>query len=191
MSRWEPDARSRLERASLELFVERGYDNTTVAEIAERAGLTKRTFFRHFADKREVLFGGQAMLSRLFIDAIVGSSASALDAVGAALRAIAPMFGPERIEFARWRQTIIAEHPDLQERELLKASALTAAMIDGFRERGLTDLAAHVAAELGQIAFRTSFARWVDPANERDFADVAQETLDELKTATQSATSGH
>jgi AcrR family transcriptional regulator len=193
MSRWEPDARSRLASASLELFVERGYENTTVAEIAERAGLTKRTFFRHFADKREVLFGGQETLSRLFIDAIVGApgTAAPLDAVGAALSAVAPMFGPDRLSHVLGRQKIIAAHPDLQERELLKSSALTAAMIDGFRTRGMTELAAHVAAELGQIAFRTTFARWIDPANKLDFAEVAKQTLDELRTATESATAGH
>ena len=190
MSRWEPDARSRLEGASLELFVERGYDNTTVAEIAERAGLTKRTFFRHFADKREVLFSGQDLLRRLVIEAITDApeSATPLDAVAAMLDALASLFVQERIELVRQRQAVIAAHTDLQERELLKAATLTAAMAEGFRERGLGELAASVAAELGQLAFRTTFFRWVQPANERTFADIGAETLAELKTATDWAT---
>jgi len=189
VSRWEPDARRRLERASLELFVERGYDNTTVAEIAERAGLTKRTFFRHFADKREVLFGGQEILRRLFTDAIAGapSSATPLETIAAALAAVAPIFDRERLELALRRQAIIAAHTDLKERELLKAATLTATMADGFRSRGLSDLAAGVAAELGQLAFRTAFSRWVS-ADGREFSDVATETLADLKTAAELAT---
>ena len=189
MSRWEPNARSRLERASLELFVERGYDSTTVAEIAERAGLTKRTFFRHFADKREVLFGGQEILRRLFTDAIAGApeSATPLAAIAAALAAVAPIFDRERLELVLRRQEIIAAHTDLQERELLKAATLTAAMVDGFRARGLGELAAGVAAELGQLAFRTTFARWVS-GDGREFTDVATETLADLKAAADLAT---
>lgn len=189
MSRWEPDARSRLERASLELFSEQGYDSTTVAEIAERAGLTKRTFFRHFADKREVLFGGQETLRRLFIDAITGAPAAAspLDTIAAALEAAAPVFGPERLGLARQRQALVAAHTDLQERELLKGAALTAAMAEGLRERGIGEPAASVAAELGHLALRTAFARWVDPADERKFTDVARETVAELRTATATA----
>ena len=94
MSRWEPNARGRLEEAALELYTERGFDETTVAEIAERAGLTERTFFRHFADKREVLFGGQDALLALFVNTIVDApdSMSPIDAVGAALEAAGPVF---------------------------------------------------------------------------------------------------
>src|SRR5262245_21786784 len=190
MSRWEPNARERLERASLELFVERGYDSTTVAEIAERAGLTKRTFFRHFADKREVLFGGQELLTGLLVEGITGAppSATPLDAVGAALAAVAPVFAQERLDLVRRRQAVIAEHKDLRERELLKRATLAAAMADGFRARGLPEPTVHVAAELGNLALRMAFAGWVAPTNEATFADVAVETLKVLKTATTAVT---
>ncbi|QUQ65790.1 TetR/AcrR family transcriptional regulator [Kutzneria sp. CA-103260] len=191
MSRWEPNARTRLERASLELFVERGYDNTTVAEIAERAGLTKRTFFRHFADKREVLFGGQEILSRLFTEAIAGAPASAtpLETIAAALAAVAPIFNLDRFELVLRRQEVIAAHTDLQERELLKAATLTAVMAEGFRARGLADLAAGVAAELGQLAFRTAFFRWVASGG-REFVHIAKEVVADLQTAAELVTTG-
>ena len=73
MGRWEPNARGRLEQAAMELYLERGFDQTTVAEIAERAGLTERTFFRHFADKREVLFAGAGALQELLVSAVAGA----------------------------------------------------------------------------------------------------------------------
>lgn len=174
-------------RAALDLFVEHGYDSTTVAEIAERAGLTKRTFFRHFADKREVLFSGQEVLSRLLTDAIIGApgSASPLDAIGAALEALSVAFGPERREWVRQRQSVVEAHTDLRERELLKSTTLTAAMADALRNRGVEDLVANLAAEIGSVAWRTAFARWVDPANEQGFAELARQTLDELRKATE------
>jgi AcrR family transcriptional regulator len=185
MSRWEPNARERLMRAALELFTERGYDSTTVAEIAERAGLTKRTFFRHFTDKREVLFWGQEALSRMFADAIATAPASAtpIDAIEAALESAQVAFGPDRREWVVQRQAVIAAHSDLRERELLKSAALTAAIADALRARGVADPAASLAAELGNLAFRTAFARWVDPANEREFAELARQTLQELRAA--------
>src|SRR5271169_4083686 len=98
MSRWEPDARERLVRAALDLFAEQGYDDTTVVQIAERAGLTKSTFFRHFPDKREVLAAGQDTLCQLLSDGIgdAPSSATPLEAVGAGLEAAAQAFTPER-----------------------------------------------------------------------------------------------
>src|SRR5664279_6325141 len=110
MGRWKANARERLEQAALELLLERGYERATVAEITERAGLTKRTFFRHFADKREVLFSGQETLYKLFVVAIVSApaSATAIDAIGAALEAASAVFPPERRELARQRQAIIA-----------------------------------------------------------------------------------
>src|ERR1700726_1622547 len=117
MTRWEPDARGRLEKAAMELFQERGYVETTVAEIADRAGLTERTFFRYFADKREVLFSGSAGLEKLLVDHVIGAAPgmAPLSAVSAALEATTPMF-EERRAFARKRQRLIATHADLQER---------------------------------------------------------------------------
>jgi AcrR family transcriptional regulator len=186
MSRWEPNASERLERASLELFVERGYDTTTVAEIAERAGLTKRTFFRHFADKREVLFGGQEILCRLIVEGIIGApgSATPIGMIAAALEAVAPVFAQERLELVRQRQSVIAAQPDLRERELLKGATLTAAIAEGLRKRGVSEPIASVAAELGHLALRMIFARWAAPGNDRKYAEFIQEVLDELTTAT-------
>ncbi len=186
MSRWEPNARARLERAALDLFVERGYDATTVAEIAERAGLTKRTFFRHFTDKREVLFGGQEIMIRLLVEGIAGAPGptTPLDAVGAALAAVAPVFDLDRLDVVRQRQTVIDANVELRERELLKGATLTTAMAEGLRQRGLPESVVHVAAQLGQLALHSTFVRWARPDNERKFTDLAQETLAELKTAT-------
>jgi AcrR family transcriptional regulator len=186
MGRWEPNARERLQRSALELFLQQGYERTTAAEIAERAGLTKSTFFRHFTDKQEVLFWGQDALIRLFVDAITGApgSVTPIDALGAALDAAATVFRPERRAWAQQRQSVIADNSDLRERELLKRAALAEAMADALRKRGVTDPTASLAAEFGSLAFRNAFARWVDPANQRDFADVAHQELDGLRAAT-------
>jgi len=185
MSRWEPNARSRLEQAALELYRERGFDQTTVAEIAARAGLTERTFFRYFADKREVLFGGQGALQEIYVSAIASApeSAAPIDAVAAALEAVAPMFR-ERHAFARQRQTVIAANPGLQERELQKRAALASAMADALRRRGVAEPAASLAAEVGAITFGTAFARWVSEPDAQDLSALIRESLDQLKLIT-------
>ena len=137
MGRWQPDARARLQAAALALYGERGYEQTTVAEIAERAGLTKRTFFRYFTDKREVLFWGSELLEQQMVAAIEAApaSASALGMIGAALDAAAVRFEEVR-EFAGPRHRIIASSPELQERELIKAASLAAAMARGTARPG-------------------------------------------------------
>src|ERR1700727_2972042 len=164
MVRWQPDARGRLVQAGFELYGERGFEHTTVAEIAERAGLTKGTFFRYFADKREVLFWGSGELEALFVTAVVAAPASAspLDAVAAALDAVAVMF-EERREFAAQRQRIIVANPELQERELIKLAMLAAAVAQALRDRGIEDPAAILTAEAGVTVFRVAFERWVEP----------------------------
>src|SRR5689334_608251 len=126
VGRWEPDAKSRLERAALELFAEHGFEQTTVAEIAERAGVTARTFFRHFSDKREVLFAGQEGLTAAFVSAIAAAppDASPSALVARALDGLARFFPAERRDFARRRHAVVAAHPGLQERELHKLSGL-------------------------------------------------------------------
>ncbi|MEV6445412.1 helix-turn-helix domain-containing protein [Amycolatopsis sp. NPDC051716] len=186
MSRWEPNTRERLLDAALDLFGERGYDSVTVAEITERAGLTKRTFFRHFSDKREVLFAGQELLSRIFAEAIAAAPAPAtpMEAIAAALEAATTPFGPQRRERARQVQAVVAGHRDLHERELLKLATLRAAMADALRARGVPDPTARLAAEIGGLAFSTGFARWVAPGNEREFAELVREALAELLAAT-------
>src|SRR5260370_6222426 len=121
MGRWEPDARGGLAKAAMELYTEQGFEQTTVAEIAARAGLTERTFFRHFADKREVLFYGMDMLRDLLTRAVADAptSATPMDAVGAALEAAGAMLqeNPDRV---RLRDGIVSANPDLRERELIK-----------------------------------------------------------------------
>ncbi|MEU0532926.1 TetR/AcrR family transcriptional regulator [Amycolatopsis tolypomycina] len=186
MSRWEPNTRERLLDAALDLFGERGYDSVTVAEIAERAGLTKRTFFRHFADKREVLFAGQEIMSRLLSDAIAAAPASAtpIEAVAAALTAATQPLGPHRRERARQIRAVVAGHTDLRERELLKLATLRAAMAEALRARGTPPPTASLAAEIGGLAFSTGFIRWVEPDSEREFAPLVLEALDELMAAT-------
>src|SRR6186997_1127234 len=121
MGRWEPDASGRLREAALELYVERGYERTTVAEIAERAGLTARTFFRYFADKREVLFAGSADLQEGLVSALAGAPAAAspMDAVAVALDAAAAWLGG-RHAYSRRRYAVIAANAELRERELIK-----------------------------------------------------------------------
>ncbi len=186
MSRWEPNTRERLMRAAVAEFLDRGYESVTVAEITERAGLTKRTFFRHYADKREVLFAGQDILSRLFSGSIASAPAEAtpVEAISAALTAIGEVFGPERREWARKVQVVVAGHSDLRERELLKRAKLRAAMAEALRERGVGEPAASLAAEIGGLAFTTGFQRWVEPSNERGFGELCREALAELVAAT-------
>jgi AcrR family transcriptional regulator len=185
MARWEPNARERLERAALALFAEHGYDATTVAEIADRAGLTKSTFFRHFADKREVLFGGQDLLAGLFSDAIrtAPAAATAADCLGAALEAAAAAFTPERHDLAPQRRAVIAANSELQERELLKRARLAAAMADALRARGADDTNARLAAEVGVLAFSTAYARWAAAENERPFTEIAHAALRDLQAS--------
>jgi AcrR family transcriptional regulator len=183
MARWEPNARERLERAALALFVEHGYDATTVTEIADRAGLTKSTFFRHFADKREVLFGGQDMLTQLFSDAVrtAPPSATTVDCLAAALESAAVAFTPDRHDLAPQRRAVIAANTELQERELLKRARFASAMADALRARGAGDVAARLAAEVGVLAFSAAYARWAAPENRQSFIQIAHAALRDLQ----------
>jgi AcrR family transcriptional regulator len=185
MARWEPNASERLVLAALDLFAERGYENTTVIEIAERAGLTKSTFFRHFPDKREVLFGGNAMTG-LLVEGIAAApvEATPLEAVANALDAAGrEAFTPARREFVTRRRAVIAGHPELQEREALKELALTAAMIDALKRRGVPDLTSCVAAELGALTLKIAYERWSETTDGDEFSEVARRTLKELQAA--------
>src|SRR5215467_3013074 len=182
MSRWPSDARSRLEQAALQLFVERGFERTTVAEIARRAGLTERTFFRHFADKREVLFGGADSLQELLVGtlACTPSSVAPLDAVAAALAAAGARL-QERRDYARQRQIVIAANAELRERELIKLASLAVALADAMRRRGVTDPAASLTAEAGIAVFKVAFERWINATSQQDLPHLIRESLDELK----------
>ena len=185
MSRWEPNARGRLEQAALDLYLERGFEQTTVAEIAARAGLTERTFFRHFADKREVLFWGSGALQEVLVGAVAGAppSAAPIDAVAAALEAAGGLM-QERRAFARRRQAVIAANASLQERELIKLATLASAMAGALRRRGVGDPAASLAAEAGTAVFRVAFERWIEEPHERDLPQLVRESLAELKALT-------
>jgi AcrR family transcriptional regulator len=185
MGRWEPNARGRLEMAGLELYIERGYEQTTVAEIAKRAGLTERTFFRHFADKREVLFSGSASLQELLVGTVAGAPAATrpLDAVALAIEAAAARL-QERREYAQKRNAVIAANAELRERELIKLASLASAIAGELRERGVTEPAASLTAEAGIAVFKVAFETWVDASNQRDFTKIVRESVDELKAVT-------
>jgi AcrR family transcriptional regulator len=183
MARWKPDARMRLAAAALDLYAERGFDATTVAEIAERAGLTKRTFFRHYADKREVLFSGTEELEAAIVGGVRAAPAGTapLDAVLAGLDAAAPFF-VDRWEHARKRQAIIDAHPELQERELIKMSRLAGAVAGALRERGVQDPAAELTAAAGMAVFSSAFARWVGGRRARPLGPLIHEGAQALRS---------
>jgi AcrR family transcriptional regulator len=183
MGRWEPDARERLMLAALDLFGEQGYENTGVAQIAERAGLTKSTFFRHFKDKREVLFSGQDELVELIVAGIAGApeSAGALAAVEGALVAMAVTFTDGRRANGPRRLAVIAANDELRERDAMKMAGFSSVMKDGLRQRGVPELDAAVAAELGVVALRVAYDRWLEAGG--DFAEVARRALEEVRAA--------
>ncbi len=183
MPRWQPDGRERLVAAALQLFAEQGYDETTVAEIAERAGLTKSTFFRHFPDKRDVLSAGQETLSRLLVEGIASAppDATPLGAVRAGLERAASAMGPFNRELAPRLQAAIATSTELQERYALKQVGFVAAMTAALRDRGVPDSAASVAAELGGLAFKQAYAAWVETDEDQDLAELCRAALDRLR----------
>jgi AcrR family transcriptional regulator len=178
MARWQPDARGRLGQAAMELYAERGYEQTTVAEIAQRAGLTARTFFRHFADKREVLFAGSDELAtRLLaaLDAAPGDAAP-LAAVAAARDAVAEVIGGDR-DHARRRQAVIAANAELRERELIKLAEWSQALAGGLRRRGVGEPAASLAAQAGVAAFVVGFERWLAEPASPSLGDAVRDSL--------------
>jgi AcrR family transcriptional regulator len=185
MARWKPDAPGRLMGAAIELFDEQGYEATTVAEIAERAELTKRTFFRYFSDKREVLFSGSQELQNLWLGglATAPAEASPLAAVIAGLDPVAQMFA-ERHPFARIRSRVIEANPELQERELIKLQTLAAVMTAALVERGVPANAATLAAHSGVTIFHVAFARWVQQNDPAALRRLIAESLQELRSVT-------
>jgi AcrR family transcriptional regulator len=185
MTRWKPDAAGRLITAALTLFEEQGYDATTVAEIGERAGLTKRTFFRHFADKREVLFSGTEELERRWVEAVAAAppDATPLAAVTAGFDGVAEMF-VERHAFARVRARVVNANPELQERELIKLQTLADSVAEALRVRGVSHNAAILAAQAGVTVFHVAFARWVAQDDPAAFRRLMSESMEELRGVT-------
>ena len=170
----------------MELYLERGFERTTVAEIAERAGLTERTFFRHFADKPEVLFSGSAELQELLVSYVDEAPATAtpIQAITGALDQAATVIFEERRDFARQRKAIIMANNELRERELIKLATLALAMAGALRRRGVPDPAASLAAEAGIAVFKIAFQSWLDGSSERTLAEIIQESADELQRVT-------
>ncbi|THF70832.1 TetR family transcriptional regulator [Deinococcus sp. Arct2-2] len=182
MGRWKNDARGRLEQAALALYQERGFEQTPVADIAARAGLTERTYFRHFADKREVLFGGSKELQERLVRGVAEAAPhlSPLEVVTAALETI-QFFVPERREHARQRQRLLETNPELQERELMKLAALSGAAAEALRSRGVAEPAASLAADAGMAVFRAAFGHWIDDNDVQEFGHHVQQALEELR----------
>jgi AcrR family transcriptional regulator len=167
----------------MELYGEHGFDNTTVEEIAARAGLTERTFFRYFADKREVLFGGAHELQEFLVAHLLDAPASLppLEAVATAYMAAGDDIFEARRDFSRARQAIIVANVELQERELVKLATLTGALADALRRRGVADPAASLAAEAGGSAFKLGFERWLEDTTGTTMSAFIRESLDALK----------
>ena len=187
MPRWEPGARERLVVAAVDLFTEQGYDATTVAQIAERAGVTRSTFFRHFSDKREILVAGQETLSRLLAEGIAEAPAGAgpLEAVTAGLERASREMGPTNRELGPRLRAAVAASTELQERDALKNVGLAAAMTAALVARGVPDPTAHLAAELGVLAFKRGYAQWTeaDRDDPTGLAQHARAALEDLRAA--------
>jgi AcrR family transcriptional regulator len=184
MARWDPGAEDRLRQAAMDLFLERGFEAVTATDIAVRAGLTRRTFFRYFTDKREVLFAGSEQLVDAVADAAhaVDARRSPIETVLQALSSVGSALA-ELSARASDRRTVIAASPDLQERERTKMAAVTAALTAALRQRGIDDSTAHMFGQVGVAVFATAFGRWVDSAGRADFAETFQQTVAELRSA--------
>jgi len=189
VARWEPGATQRLVVAAVDLFTEQGYDATTVAQITERAGVTKSTFFRHFSDKREVLVAGQETLSRLLAEGIAEapSGVGPLAAVAAGLEHASGEMGPASRDLGPRLKAAVAASAELQERDALKSVGMAAAMTTALLARGVDDPTAQLAAELGVLAFKRGYAHWSetrqDDGDGTGLADHALTALRELHAA--------
>ncbi len=184
MGRWEPGAGDRLRQAALELFTTKGFEASTAAEIAEVAGLTQRTFFRHFADKRDVLFQGQEEFVQAFRDGMDAAppGASPLELAGAALNSAASLFPEDRRPYSRLRQCVIDANPALVERERHKLASLAVEVAAALRDRGVPEPAATLAAESGSTVFRLAFTQWIREPETRSLAAIAADLLAQLRT---------
>jgi AcrR family transcriptional regulator len=188
MPRWEPNAVGRLHDAALDLFTEQGYDQTTVAQIAARAGLSERTFFNHFSSKREVLFGRTSEIQKQVLAREIHAGPAGLrpiDMVVRALRTAAHEVLEEFREPAAPRRTIIEATPELQEREEAKRAALTTTMADALRERGLDAETALLAAGVGMLIQQVAEQRWIQPEEDRPLRDLIDEALSSLRSVTE------
>ena len=186
MGRWQPDSRGRLYEAALDLFERQGFDQTTAAQIAARAGVTERTFFRQFIDKREVLFGGSAVLGARLVTAVLDAPPNdpPLAAVARGLAAAVAMLGASRKDLVRRRQAVIEANPELRERDTSKVAGYATAIAAALETRGVNRLAASLAAETGAAVLRVALAQWTADGDERDLATIVGDTFVELRTVT-------
>jgi AcrR family transcriptional regulator len=181
MGRWKPDSRRRLQEAALELYSEQGFAQATAAAVADRAGLTERTFFRHFADKKEVLFGDETALRDTLVDAVTSAppDSTPFEAALAGLEALADELQSHQDRLVR-RARVIAQSAELQERELLKLASWSAALEVSLRQRGLGPSAAAFAAEASIATFRVAVQRWINDVPEKALLDVVHEGFVDL-----------
>lgn len=189
MGRWEPDARGRLLQAALDLFVDQGYEATTAAQIAERAGLTKTTLFRLFADKREILFQGQAVLVSVATAGVLSAAkdASAVEMLRCGLRALCDQHVPEQQEIGRRIHAVMAGSRELQERAAFKRSTIAAALEAALAGRLGDQRLAGALADLGVRAFYEGFAAWTDMRRGDHLAEIVLGELAALHTALHTA----
>ena len=187
MGRWQPGARERLEQAALDLFLEQGFTETTVPQITARAGLTTRTFFRHFADKREVLFAGEELVpervARLMAEAPPSLGPMELITEGLAPTA-AEIFQGRSLDYLLRRRAAIDAEPALHERELRKFSLMSQALEQGFRDRGVDHLTAQLAAEIAVTTFRIAVTRWLNQHGDPDLPATINQTLTAIRHLT-------
>ncbi|HET9169104.1 MAG TPA: TetR family transcriptional regulator [Actinospica sp.] len=185
MPRWEQGAEERLREAALQLFLEHGYENVTVAQITERAGLTRRTFSRYFADKRDVLFAGSEQLPGALAEAVANADAALapFEALLSAVAQVGDVVTTRVAPHAAQRQVIIDGSPELQERGLSKFAAVAAALDGALQRRGAGPSTAGFLADIGVAVFRTAFGRWVAAPDEATFSERVREAADELGRA--------
>ncbi|MEU9221823.1 helix-turn-helix domain-containing protein [Streptomyces sp. NPDC048376] len=184
MARWDPGAEQRLKRAALELYSERGYDNVTVTDIAERAGLTRRSYFRYFPDKREVLFGGSERLPPALAEAVLAADPDAAP-LAAALDAMSRVgtWLAEQVEDAAERRAVIDASPELRERERTKAAAVTRAIREALVQRQVEADTAELVAQLATVAFGNAFRHWIDAGGRTSFGSCLDTVTDRLRAA--------
>ncbi|MBB4005578.1 TetR/AcrR family transcriptional regulator [Aurantimonas endophytica] len=155
------NARERFESAAYALFQDHGYAETTVPQIAAKAGLTERTFYRYFSDKREVMFwradAHRSAIMKEIMNAPVGLHP--LDVVAGSFSAIAPFIDGHR-PIVKLRQSLISAYVELHERELMKLHNLALAIDSGLQQRGIQPSFSRVLAEIGAAVFKVALQNW-------------------------------
>lgn len=160
MPRWESDAQGRLERAALELFETQGFERTSVAQIARTAGLTERSFYRYFPDKREVLFANNELEAHLVAQVEAADpSLRPIEALLAALGTAGEVFHPR--EFLLRRIKVIAANPALAERDLIKLADIADALARALERRGVEPGKARFIIDVAIAISRRATSRWL------------------------------